>query len=116
MLQTAADALRAITPLHGTRLTDTFTFVMNGAQIEAKRSDAAGLSPAVALALSADACARTFTADDRKVSATAVSFFERFLSTSASAAPSDRSSLAFLRADGYRGEGHRRYRKWRIEG
>jgi hypothetical protein len=42
-------ALRAIAPLHTTRVVDGFTFVING-------SDAAALSPAIALQLSVNTC------------------------------------------------------------
>jgi hypothetical protein len=54
-------------------LDGAFVFVVNGAAVGARPSDAAALSPAVALQLSVDACVRTFVVDDGEVNAGAQS-------------------------------------------
>jgi hypothetical protein len=74
----AVEALSAISPLHAATLANKFTFVMNGIAVEADVSDAAALSPAVALQLSVDSCVRRFVVDE--VSYDAISLFKDVLS------------------------------------
>jgi hypothetical protein len=74
----AVEALSAISPLHAATLANKFTFVMNGLPIEADVADAAALSPAIALQLSVDSCARRFVVDE--VHSDAISHFKGVLS------------------------------------
>jgi hypothetical protein len=78
-------------------------FVINGAAVRARPSDAAALLPAVALQLSVDACGRTFVVDDGEVNAGAVSLFGRLSSSAQSVvrppfpdADPERRSLSLL--------------------
>jgi hypothetical protein len=63
MLLHATEALTAIAPLRTVDLDGAFAFVINSAAVMACPSDAAVISPAVALQLSVDACGRTFVVD-----------------------------------------------------
>jgi hypothetical protein len=83
----AAKALTAIAPLHAAHSADAFTFVMNGMAVDASPSDAAAISPAVALQLSTDACARMFTVEDSAMNAAAISDFARLLADAQSPLP-----------------------------
>jgi hypothetical protein len=99
MLTAAAQALRAITPIQAGCLTDSFRFTINGTPVCVSGNAASGFSPAVALQYSVDACAREFVVEDQEVNATAISFFESFISgskSSVSLSPSDWGSLSFL--------------------
>jgi hypothetical protein len=72
------EALSAISPLHAATLANKFTFVMNGIAVEADVADAAALSPAVALQLSVDSCARRLVVDE--VDSDAISHLKGVLS------------------------------------
>jgi hypothetical protein len=85
MLPHATEALTAIASLRTADLGGAFAFVINGAAVRAHPSDAAALSPAVALQLSVDACVRTFAVDDSEVNAGAVSLFGCLSSSAQSA-------------------------------
>jgi hypothetical protein len=80
MLTAAAYALGGTAPFHAAQLVHEFTFVMNGPRISASAAVAAALSPAVALYLSVDACAREFILEEPSMHPAAISFFEGFLS------------------------------------
>jgi hypothetical protein len=97
MLDRTTTALSAIAPLQA----GVFTFVINGTTVTMSASDAVALSPAVALELSVDACARTFIVDEPEVNATAIPFFEGLSSFAQSAispsvSDSARGSLSLL--------------------
>jgi hypothetical protein len=101
MLAHAAEALAAIAPIRTADLGGAFAFVINGAAVRAHPSDAAALSPAVALQLSVNACGQTFVVDDGAVNARAVSLSGRLSSSAQSpVSPSisdpERRSLTLL--------------------
>jgi hypothetical protein len=58
MVAHAARVLAEIAPLRAARLADEFTLVINGTLVFVSGSDAAALSPAVALQLSVDSRAK----------------------------------------------------------
>jgi hypothetical protein len=74
----ATEVLTAIAPLRTEDLGGAFAFVINGAAVTARPSDAFVLSPAVALQLSVDACGRTFVVDDGEVNAERFPFLGAF--------------------------------------
>jgi hypothetical protein len=61
-----------------------FAFVINGTAVRGRPSDAAAISPAVALQLSVNAFGRTLVVDDGEVNAGAVSLFGRLSSSAQS--------------------------------
>jgi hypothetical protein len=64
-----------------------FAFTINDRTVKAAAlhaSDAAALSPAVALQLSVDVCGRTFDVDEREANAAAISFSNRLSSSALS--------------------------------
>jgi hypothetical protein len=81
MLPHGTEALTATARLRTADLGGAFAFVINGAAVRVRPSNAAALSPAVALQLSVDACERTFIIDDGEVNAGAVSLFGRLSSS-----------------------------------
>jgi hypothetical protein len=73
-------ALRATRLLCAVETRVGFRFVINGTPIETGVAEAAAFSPAVVLELSVDACARTFTVRNSRISGSAAREFERVLS------------------------------------
>jgi TPR repeat protein len=74
--------------------TSDFAFVINGTVTETSAAAAAALSPAVALQLSVDPCARTFAIDDPRICGRLLPAFARLLAGGRLSRPSLLGSLA----------------------